>query len=169
MSTLQTCLNYLNACEVRYTHTSHPFASTAEDVAEAENMPPHRVAKTVVCQSEDGHLMVVVPANSYVDMDQLRAGLGTDSVIVVPEKDLRSLFTGTELGAMPALGTLFDLPVYLDRELANEEFLAFNAGTHRDVIHMRTADFLRLIRPVVGDFSRPKERLRSGFIPLHAM
>jgi Ala-tRNA(Pro) deacylase len=49
---------------------------------------------------------------------------------------------------------LFGLPVYLDREVANREFIAFNAGTHRDVIHMRVADFRQLVQPVMGDFSR---------------
>jgi len=55
------------------------------------------------------------------------------------------------------MGNLFGLPVYIDRGVAEEEFIAFNAGTHRDLIHMSTSDFLRLVEPVIGQFARPME------------
>jgi hypothetical protein len=47
--------------------------------------------------------------------------------------------------------------------VANQVFVAFNAGTHRDVIHMRTGDFQHLIRPVVGDFCQPNYRSTGTF------
>ena len=65
---------------------------------------------------------------------------------------------------MPALGTLFGLPVYLDREVGNQEFIAFNAGTRRDLINMRTADFEYLVRPIIGDFCQSKYRLSSYLV-----
>ena len=55
---------------------------------------------------------------------------------------------------MPPLGPLYGLPVYLDGSLAAEEEIAFNAGTHRDVIHMKTADFRRLVKPMVVSIVR---------------
>ncbi|MBV8550610.1 MAG: YbaK/EbsC family protein [Acidobacteriaceae bacterium] len=159
MSTLQNCFNYLNGHGIRYAHTTHSPAYTAEEVAAAEHIPPHRMAKTVVCRDKDGYVMVVVPADSYVDLEQVRTAIGVPSLYVAEESDLYLLFPGAELGAMPALGTLFGLPVYLDREVANQEFIAFNAGTHRDVIHMRVADFQHLVSPVIGDFCQPNYRL----------
>jgi Ala-tRNA(Pro) deacylase len=118
------------------------------------------MAKTVVFGCSKGHVnegyvMVVVPADSYVDVEQVRTAIGVPSLRQVEEGDLSLLFPKAELGAMPPLGTLFGLPVYLDREVANQEFIAFNAGTHRDLIHMRTADFQHLVRPVIGDFCQP--------------
>ncbi len=164
MTTLQKCLNYLDAHQIRYAHTTHSPAYTAEEVAKAEHMPPHRMAKTVICQDSDGYLMVVVPADSYVDMERLRTAIGATGLFVAEERDLYLLFTGTELGAMPPLGTLFGLRVYLDRKVAEQEFIAFNAGTHRDVIHMRVSDFRRLVRPVVGGFSQPAYKASGSFV-----
>jgi len=163
MSTLQNCLTYLDAHGIRYVHTTHSPAYTAEEVARAEHMPLHRMAKTVVCTDNGGYLMVVVPADSYVDLEQLRAAIGVPTLYLAEESDLYLIFPGAELGAMPPLGTLFGLRVYLDREVANQEFIAFNAGTHRDVIHMRAADFQHLVRPVLGDFCEPKYHLSSSF------
>ena len=108
--------------------------------------------------------MVVVPADSYVDFDQLRAAIGVPTLYLAPESDLQRLFPGAELGSMPPLGGLFGLRVYLDREVRTQEFIAFNAGTHRDLIHMRVADFEHLIRPVVGDFCEPKYRFSGSFV-----
>jgi Ala-tRNA(Pro) deacylase len=167
--TLQRCLNYLDAHGIRYAHTTHFPADTAEEVAAAEHMPPHRIAKTVVfgCnkgQVNEGYVMVVVPADSYVDVEQVRTAIGVPSLRKVEENDLYLLFPNAELGAMPPLGTLFGLPVYLDREVANQEFIAFNGGTHRDLIHMRVADFEYLVRPIIGDFCQPNYKLSSHLV-----
>ncbi|HSU29690.1 MAG TPA: YbaK/EbsC family protein [Bryobacteraceae bacterium] len=162
MSTLQNCLNYLDTRGVRYVHTTHSHAYTAEEVAAAEHLPAHRMAKTVVCRDDDSYLMVVVPADSHVDMTQLRTAIGAPSVSLADESDLYLLFPGAEVGSMPPLGPLFGLRVYLDREVANQEFVAFNAGTHRDAVHMRAADFQDLVQPVIGDFCEPNYRLTSS-------
>jgi Ala-tRNA(Pro) deacylase len=163
MTALQNCLNYLDTHEIRYVHTTHSSAYTAEEVATAEHLQPHRMAKTVVCHDGESYLIVVVPADSHVDLEQLRAAIGVPMLCLAEETDLYLLFPGAELGAMPPLGTLFGLRVYLDREVASQEFIAFNAGTHRDLIHMRTKDFQHLIRPVVGDFCKPNYRLTGSF------
>jgi Ala-tRNA(Pro) deacylase len=48
------------------------------------------------------------------------------------------------------------MPVYVDVNLAEEDIIAFNAGTHRDVIYMRFVDFRRLVRPTITFFSERK-------------
>lgn len=167
MTTLQSCLNYLDVHGIRYAHTTHSLAYTAEEVAAAEHMSPHRMAKTVVCRSNDSYLMVAVPADAYVDMEQLRLAAGMPSLRIADEADLFVLFPDSELGAMPPLGSLIGLPVYVDREIASQEFIAFNAGTHRDVIHMRFIDFRRLVQPVIGDFRQRVEIIHESYISAH--
>jgi Ala-tRNA(Pro) deacylase len=56
---------------------------------------------------------------------------------------------------MPPLGNLFNLPVFVDNRVSSQETIAFNAGTHRDVIHLRFRDFERLAKPTVVPFARP--------------
>jgi Ala-tRNA(Pro) deacylase len=65
------------------------------------------------------------------------------------EHELGRLFPDRELGAMPPLGGLYGLPVYLDSTLTGQDRIAFNAGTHCEVIHVRTAEYRRLARPAV--------------------
>jgi len=59
------------------------------------------------------------------------------------------LFPDCELGAMPPFGSLYNLRVFVDESLAADEEIVFNAGTHRDAIRMRFADFARLAKPTM--------------------
>lgn len=154
MAMLKKLQDLLEQNGVEYRHTVHPTAYTAREVAAAEHIPAREVAKTVVFLSENGYGMAVLCADCVVDLEQLRSHLGLSRVRLATEAELGELFPDCELGAMPPTGNLFGLPVYVDTQLAGEEMIAFNAGTHRDVVHMRFADFQRLVKPEIVPFAR---------------
>ena len=93
--------------------------------------------------------MLVVPANKLIDFHEVRIALGLAHARMATEHEIGRLFPDCELGAMPAFGSLYGLPVYLDGTFTGQDDIAFNAGTHREVIHMRTAEYRRLARPAV--------------------
>ena len=105
--------------------------------------------------------MVVIPASRLVDFHELRSALGLTQARMATEKELSELFPDCELGAMPPLGPCYGLPVYLDDTLAGQDTIAFNAGTHREVVHMRTAEFRRLVSPRVLSLVRETEVSRG--------
>ncbi len=154
MPMLQKLLAYLDENGVRYTHHAHPTAYTAKELASAEHIAAQKVAKAVVFFSENGYGMAVLPGDSMLDLQGLRAMLGVSRLRLATESDLTDLFLDCELGAMPPFGNLNGLPVYVDGRLAAEETITFNAGTHRDVIEMKYSDFVRLAKPVVVSLSR---------------
>jgi len=154
MSMLQKLLALLDQNQVKYTRHSHPSAFTAREVASMEHVPAHKIAKTVVFLSENGFGMAVMPGDSLLDLEGLRALLGVGRLRLATESELSELFADCELGAMAPFGSLCNLPVFVDGELASEETIAFNAGTHRDVIHMRFGDFRRLVQPKMVALSR---------------
>jgi Ala-tRNA(Pro) deacylase len=151
---LQKLLDFLGENRVEYTHHLHPTAYTAREVAAVEHVSPHKIAKVVVHFSENGYGIAVLPGDEMVDLEGLRALLGVSRLRLATENELGDLFPGCELGAMPPFGNLFDLPVLVDGSLAAEETIAFNAGTHRDVIHMKFKDYERLVKPKVGALGR---------------
>jgi Ala-tRNA(Pro) deacylase len=145
---------FLDSHETPYSVTTHPNAFTARQVALAEHLPPRTVAKTVVIFGDGEYHMVVVPASRLVDLQEARPTLGLMHLRLASEPEMAQLFPECEVGAMPPLGTLYGLPVYLDGSLAAEEENAFNAGTQREVLHMKTADFRRLVKPLVVSIVR---------------
>ena len=157
MSILQRCFNYLERHGVRYSHSIHPPARTALETADAERMPAHELAKTVVYRGDNGFGMAVLPADHFLDLGELRRALGFSGVRLADEAELEKLFPGCELGAMPPFGPLFNLPVIVDADIAAQEFTAFNAGTHRDVIRMSFEDYRLLVEPLIGSVSLARE------------
>ena len=141
--------SFLDAHHAEYTLTQHPKAFTAREVAFAERLPAREVAKTVVILGDGDYHMLVVAANHLVDFQELWPALGLVQVRLATEDELRRLFPDCELGAMPPFGPLYGLPVYLDASLAAASTICFNAGTHREMIHMATAEFRRVAAPLV--------------------
>jgi Ala-tRNA(Pro) deacylase len=54
---------------------------------------------------------------------------------------------------MPPFGNLYDMPVYVDEELTQDAEIAFNAGSHAEVIRLAYGDFARLVSPRVLRFA----------------
>ncbi|HSW49661.1 MAG TPA: YbaK/EbsC family protein [Bryobacteraceae bacterium] len=151
---LEKLMAYLDQNKVQYTRHSHPAAYTAREVASVEHIPAHKIAKTVLFLTESGYGMAVLPGDYMLDLQGLRTLLGASRLRLATESELGELFPDCELGAMGPFGNLCGLPVYADSALAGEETIAFNAGTHRDVIHMRFDDFRRLALPKLVALSR---------------
>lgn len=144
----------LDASDVSYTHHVHPLAYTARELASVEHIPTHEVAKVVVFLGDSGYGMAVLCGDSMVDVLELRSALGFQRLRLATEAELAELFPDCELGAMPPFGNLYGLPVYADSRVAGEEIIAFNAGTHRDVVLMRFQDFRNLAKPEMIHFAR---------------
>ncbi len=153
MTTLERCVEFLDRNRICFAHTKHSIAYTALEVAFAEHISPHKLAKTVVYAGTQGYGLAVLPADCLIDMSMLGKFVNDPLVRLASERELEELFPECELGAMPPIGVLFNLPAIVDVSVAGQEFIAFNAGTHRDVIHMYYADFDRLTHPAVANFA----------------
>lgn len=152
---------FLDSHQAEFTFTTHPQSFTAREVAAAEHLPAREVAKTVVVFADGAYHMVVIPASRLVDFHELRDALGLSQARMATETELSKLFPDCELGAMPPLGPLYGLPVYLEGSLAGQDTIAFNAGTHREMIHMRTAEFRRLVSPQIVSLVREPATARG--------
>ncbi len=146
-------LAYLDQSGIRYSHSVHEPAQTALETAKAERIPAHDLAKTVVYCGENGFGMAVLPADNFVNLTELSRLLGISYIRLANEAELRALFPDCELGAMPPMGQLYNMPVLLDEELAARPFIAFPAGTHRDIARIGMRDYLRIVKPLIGEIT----------------
>lgn len=151
---VRTISEYLDKNNINYRCYNHPPAVTALEIAESTHVPGHLLAKPVIVKTRGQLAMAVVPAHQRIDLNQLREVMGVDDVSIAAEKEFGHLFPLCEVGGMPALGRLFGLPLYLDSSLTNEDWLAFNAGTHTEVLKMDMEAFKELEHPTIGSFAR---------------
>lgn len=147
-----TLKEYLDRAGVAYTTIIHPVAYTAQEVAASAHVVGRDFAKTLIVQVDGALAMVVLPATRRLLLADLREMLGTYDVRLATESEFRDAFPGCEIGAMPPFGNLYGMPVYVAGSLADEPTIAFNAGTHTEVIQMAYSDFQRLVHPRVLDF-----------------
>jgi Ala-tRNA(Pro) deacylase len=144
---------YLREQQAPFTTQRHRVAYTAQDVAASEHIPGGQVAKVVLVFADGRLVMLVLPASHRIDLTRVGTALGARSVYLAGEGELEAVFPDCEVGAMPPFGNLYDLPVYVDRALADDETIVFQAGTHTQTIRMRYADFARLAAPAVVEFA----------------
>jgi Ala-tRNA(Pro) deacylase len=148
-----TIHEFLQEAHVPYTVVSHRPAFTAQEEAEAAHVAGRDWAKVVACFIDGEAVEAVVPAPSFVKLDRLLELAGGNEARVADEGELRRLFPGCEVGAMPPFGPLYGHTVFVDASLALEPEIVFNAGTHREAIAMRWSDFVKMVNPIVGRFA----------------
>lgn len=144
---------YLDSQNIPYEWLKHSEAFTAQEVAHALHISGKQLAKTVMVRADSRMVMIVLPASHRLVMSELRGVLEAREVNLVPEEQLAATFPGCGLGAIPPLGDLFGMDVWVDRTIADQEEIVFNAGTHVDVVRMKYHDFTALSKPRVGRFS----------------
>jgi Ala-tRNA(Pro) deacylase len=145
---------YLRDNQVPYQTQHHPTAFTAQAVAESEHISGRLLAKVVMVVADGDLVMLVLPATRRVDVAQVAALLDAREVRLAEENEFAATFPDCDLGAMPAFGNLYGVPVYVDKTLAEDETIYVQAGTHTDTISLTYADFARLVNPKVADFAR---------------
>ncbi|MDH4142022.1 MAG: YbaK/EbsC family protein [Chloroflexota bacterium] len=125
-------LDWLASHGVEHEVHEHPEAFTARQTASAEGVDPATFTKVVVVGTEDDRTaMLLVDAIDQVDLHKARAILDAKDVRLLAEPDAAALTPGCETGAVPALGALFDLPMFADYAVRDDPVISFNAGSHR--------------------------------------
>jgi Ala-tRNA(Pro) deacylase len=148
---VQRLKDFLDKNGIQYILISHSRAYTAAAIGAITHIPGKVIAKTVMVKLDGKLAMIVVPGSRHVNMSALKTTLGVNSALLVTEPEFANAFPDCEVGAMPPFGTLYGLPVYVDEALTRDEEIAFNAGSHRELIRMRYKDFEQLENPTIID------------------
>jgi Ala-tRNA(Pro) deacylase len=144
---------FLQKENVKYVSILHSTAYTAQEVAASAHVTGKELAKTVIVELDGKMAMAVLPANRKIVLQDLREVTGSDQVKFATEEEFRLKFPECETGAMPPFGNLYGMDVYLAESLTANDQIAFNAGSHSEVIRMSFIDFERLVKPKVVSFT----------------
>lgn len=148
--TLSKLRKFLDSHHIKYLVISHSLAYTAQGVAALAHVSGKELAKTVIVKIDGILAMAVVPAAFHVDLDRLRILTGAQSVELATEVEFKDAFPDCETGAMPPFGNLYDMSVYADASLAENEEITFSACTHRELVRMKWADMVWLVSPTIS-------------------
>jgi Ala-tRNA(Pro) deacylase len=144
---------FLDREKVKYVSIVHSPAYTAQEVAESAHITGKEMAKTVIVELDGKMAMAVLPANRKIVLQDLREVTGCDEVKFASEEEFKKRFPDCETGAMPPFGNLYGMEVYLAESLKGSHEIAFNAGSHTEVMKLAFGDFERLVHPKVTSFT----------------
>jgi Ala-tRNA(Pro) deacylase len=144
---------FLDQSGVKYISISHSPAFTAQEIAASAHIPGKELAKTVMVKLDGSMAMAVLPASYFVDLERLAKVAGATRAELAPENEFKDLFPECEPGAMPPFGNLYEMQVFVSQSLAEDKEIAFNAGSHTELLKLAYEDFERLVEPKVASFT----------------
>ena len=143
---------YLKKEKVKFERMSHPEAFTSQEVAAAQHVAGRALAKAVVVKADEKYALAVLPAIYKVNFKALAKLLGTKKASLATEEEMQKLFPDVEVGAEPPFGNLYNVETVVEEHLSEEPEIVFQAGTHKDTIKIKYADYAKLASPKVGQF-----------------
>jgi Ala-tRNA(Pro) deacylase len=135
---------HLRLFHAGWEHRVHPVAKSAQELAANEHVSGYRVAKPVAVKLGGKLAIAVVSAVERVRLRALEEELGEEAELVVSQ-ELVELFRPCDPGAEPPL-RVFDVPIFVDANLAREPRLVMPGGTYQDAIVLDTAEWMRCER-----------------------
>lgn len=152
MRMAKTVKERLDQVHCEYDTVAHPHSATSLESARVAQVPAERLAKSVILDDRHRHyMMAVLPANRHLDMSKV---LSTGDWQLTKESDLPHLFDDCERGAIPALGSAYDMDMWLDPALTRQKDIYLEAGNHHYLVHMTMDQYLKLVpRAQVRDIS----------------
>ena len=147
---------YLDAHHFDYEEMPHVHTWTSLQSARAGKVFPEFVAKAVLLEDECGYVVAVLRASDRISLHALEETLSR-RLELATEPELCMLFQDCERGAVPPLGSAYNLPVVVDERLLALPTVYFEAGDHEDLVSMEGEEFARLM----------SEALRGRFAEVH--
>ncbi|MDA7087175.1 YbaK/EbsC family protein [Pseudomonas sp. SA3-5] len=145
MSMANRLQNYLSEQHSHYDMLQHDPSMTAREAARRAGVPPHLVAKSVILDDFQGHwLMAVVPATHLVDLNKVRK-LTKRHWRLARENEIVARFSDCANGAIPPVGSAFEMETLIDESLTALQDLYFESGDHEGLVHMSAEQFLQLM------------------------
>ncbi len=154
LSTYERLLQLLNADQLIFKALHHEPTLTSEDSARVRGEDISIGAKAIVMKVDKGFKIFVISAAQKIDSKKIRKYLSAKKTRFASREELLEL-TGLVPGSVPPFGRpIFDLDLYADSSIFENERIAFNAGSRTDSIIMKADDYRYLAVPTVFDFAQ---------------
>jgi len=124
------------------------------EAAEAMGVPPERVFKTLVAQTDDGKLAIaIVPVGGQLDLKALAKALGARRAQMADRAEAQRA-TGYLVGGISPLGQKRRLPTALDESALLQDAIFVSAGKRGLDMSLAPADLQALTDATIAPIAR---------------
>lgn len=162
MAIAKKVLSHLEKADAKYEIVEHKKVYTAYDAALTMRRKIEEIVKNLIIKTDNAYILVLVPANKNLDLKKLKVLVNKNSEkpvkkVEIPKENIMTKVFKVKHGAMPAFGSLYKIPVYLDKSLQKQKKAIFPAGSYTESLELTIKDFEKLERPIIGIFSATKK------------
>ncbi|MBL7993997.1 hypothetical protein JNM05_01375 [bacterium] len=144
---------FLISSGVEFKEIRHEPTYTSADSALARGEELKTGGKAIVMKVSDNFKLFVITADRKVDSNKIKRYFEVRKIRFATPHELMQT-TGLVAGSVPPFGRpILDFELFIDRSIAENEVIAFNAGSLTDSIVMRVADYLKVANGNLIDFS----------------
>lgn len=154
--TVEKIENLLRQYKASYAKFEHEPVRTSEEAAAVR--PEYSLsqgAKALIVRikknGEKFFVMIVVPGNKKFNSAKARSVLGANDIRFATPEEVGEITGGVMPGGVPPFGNLWNLPVYADRALFENDEIIFNAGDRSVSIALGVRDYESAVRPHIED------------------
>ena len=151
MNILNEIKEFLDKNKIKYEIFKHEPTPTSELASKIRGTPLEQGAKAIVLRSRGKFFMCVLPGNRKINYGKVKKIIGSRKLSLATPEEVKEV-TGCEIGGVPPFGNLFNIPLYVDRNLLKNEIIDFNAGLKTVSIEMKAEDYINITNAVVEDF-----------------
>ena len=139
--------------KIDFQEIDHEPATTCEQSARVRGCDQKIGGKSILFKDKSDYRIFVMSAALQIDSKKVRKILKSGWLRFATNEELWEK-AGVEKGALPPFGRgILPIDLYLDKSILKNEEIAFNAGTHTELIQMAYKDFEQLVKPKVLKFS----------------
>ena len=153
VSTYEEIIELLKKQKIAYKTYEHRAVHTSADAARVRGTDIHQGAKALIMYADSKPIMLVLPADLKVDARKFKELYKIRDLRMATAAEVTTL-TGVAIGAVPPFGNLFDIPLYVDEKLRDNTEVVFNAGSHTKSIKLSEANFEKITKPTISQFSK---------------
>jgi Ala-tRNA(Pro) deacylase len=152
MGAFEKLKSFLSENHISYEYKEHEEVRTSEEAARARGEDIKIGAKAMILRADGKFIMLVLSSAKRIDSKRVKEILGAKSLRFATPEEVTEL-TGCVPGGVPPFANIFGLDLIVDKTIPMNELMAFNAGERTKSLKLKTADYLKLLKPRIEEFS----------------
>ncbi|MFA6307280.1 MAG: YbaK/EbsC family protein [Patescibacteria group bacterium] len=155
-------IKYLEKAGIKHDLLEHKTIYTAIDAANTMKKKMEEIAKSLLVKADKDYYMVLLPADQNLDMEKLKKVLSKAQqkqikLIKIPGEKLAREVLKVKNDSIAAFGSLYKLPVIIDKKIANIKTAVFSSDSFNHSVEMAVKDFISLENALIDTFGIKKK------------
>lgn len=145
---------WLQSHEIQFKEIHHEPTFTSEQSANARGEDLSTGGKALIMKVGKEFKIFVISASKKIDSSAIKKYFGVKKLRFVNPEELKEL-TGLVPGSVPPLGQpFFDLELFIDESITQNEKIAFNAASLENSLIIKVKDYLKITGGKIIKFSK---------------